>query len=471
MLRLKFSFSVFFIGLTVLACQTRADEDIYAFNAMAPLELTSEEQWSTFEQHLQTAKQMGLDGVSVDVWWGKVEAQGDQVFDWQYYHRIAELFKKHGLQWIPIMSFHQCGGNVGDTCNIPIPQWIWTHFDGVAPQQLQFKSEQGNYAAETLSFWQTEPLLDEIYRQYAEFISAFAQEFGSYSTIIQEINISMGPAGELRYPSYNSHDEGTGFPSRGGIQGLSTRALEAFADHVATQTDMTPSDDRALADHIATLKQQVLRLDFDTIFSTGAHFEEGLAQTYLHWYHTSLVEHGERMLEIGHSSLQGALKEIPIGFKIPGIHWQISAPGGMRRSAELAAGLVSPLSLLEPNNPGYESILSIAQSFQQRYSRTINVHFTALEMSNAPTAPSFSQAKTLVTWLSETAKEMELAIKGENALAAGVYSKAGWLNIEDALNNGHYSGLTVLRIGDIASETNNALGHKQYKRLITNFNK
>ena len=92
-------------------------------------------------------------------------------------------------------------------------------------------------------------------------------------------------------------------------------------------------------------------------------------------------------------------------------------------------------------------------------------------MSNTPTAPSFSQAKTLVTWLSETAKEIDLAIKGENALAAGVYSKAGWLNIEDAMNNGHYSGLTVLRIGDIASETKNALGHKQYKRLINDFDK
>lgn len=113
----------------------------------------------------------------------------------------------------------------------------------------------------------------------------------------------------------------------------------------------------------------------------------------------------------------------------------------------------------------------MAPSFQPRFSRAINVHFTALKMSNAPTATSFSHAKTLVTWSSETAKDIDHAIKGENDLVAGVDYKAGWLNIEETLNHGHYSGSVVLRIGDIASETNNAPGHKRYKRLINDFDK
>lgn len=29
-----------------------------------------------------------------------------------------------GLEYHPVMSFHQCGGNVGDACNIPLPSWV-----------------------------------------------------------------------------------------------------------------------------------------------------------------------------------------------------------------------------------------------------------------------------------------------------------------------------------------------------------
>lgn len=35
--------------------------------------------------------------------------------------------------------------------------------------------------------------------------------------MIAEINVSLGPAGELRYPSYNLHDWGN-YPNRGTLQ-------------------------------------------------------------------------------------------------------------------------------------------------------------------------------------------------------------------------------------------------------------
>jgi len=37
---------------------------------------------------------------------------------------LVQLAKNAGLKVQAIMSFHQCGGNVGDSCNIPLPQWV-----------------------------------------------------------------------------------------------------------------------------------------------------------------------------------------------------------------------------------------------------------------------------------------------------------------------------------------------------------
>lgn len=39
----------------------------------------------------------------------------------------AQLFKKarkHGLKVQAVMSFHTCGGNVGDSTDIPLPLWV-----------------------------------------------------------------------------------------------------------------------------------------------------------------------------------------------------------------------------------------------------------------------------------------------------------------------------------------------------------
>lgn len=58
-----------------------------------------------------------------DVWWGLVEQQ-PQVYKWDAYRQLFEMVRDAGLKAQPVMSFHKCGGNVGDTCNIPLPQWV-----------------------------------------------------------------------------------------------------------------------------------------------------------------------------------------------------------------------------------------------------------------------------------------------------------------------------------------------------------
>ncbi|MBA0591357.1 hypothetical protein Gorai_020035, partial [Gossypium raimondii] len=76
------------------------------------------------KQQLLKLKTAGIDGVMSDVWWGIVESKGPKQYDWSAYRSLVELIKECGMKMQAIMSFHQCGGNVGDEVTIPIPQWV-----------------------------------------------------------------------------------------------------------------------------------------------------------------------------------------------------------------------------------------------------------------------------------------------------------------------------------------------------------
>lgn len=65
---------------------------------------------------LLALKSAGVEGIMMDVWWGLVEREGPGVYNWGGYAELLEMAKKHGLKVQAVMSFHQCGGNVGDSC-------------------------------------------------------------------------------------------------------------------------------------------------------------------------------------------------------------------------------------------------------------------------------------------------------------------------------------------------------------------
>ncbi|MDR9405211.1 MAG: family 14 glycosylhydrolase [Halothece sp. Uz-M2-17] len=211
------------LGLREIASSSNVKD----FNALAPLEIKNEQEWHDFRQQLAIAQKMGIDAIVTDIWWGKVEKEGDQQFNWSYYDRLLQEIETAHLHWIPILSFHQCGGNVGDNCDIPIPAWIWTHFPDIAPQTLQYVSEKGNASSEVVSLWSDQWVMSE----YQEFMVAFLQRYGKRADIIDEIQISLGSAGELRYPAYNAHDDYE-YPHRGYFQAYSQLAQVSFRNSV-----------------------------------------------------------------------------------------------------------------------------------------------------------------------------------------------------------------------------------------------
>jgi beta-amylase len=327
-------------------------------NVMAPLDLDlgdHEHNWRAFRQQLQIAKTMGVDAVTVDVWWGKVEKPGDNQFDWSYYDRILGEIESAGLHWVPIMSFHQCGGNVGDECDIPIPAWIWTHYEreGVSRGALQYKSERDKFNGETVSLWQDHVIMP----QYREFMRAFQEHFAAKAGITDEINVSLGPAGELRYPSYNAHDDThdgrtCGFPTRGCFQAYSEPARADFRAYVlAKYRDLhgvNAAWQDSLSGHTLGDVSQIGPPDDNDnstfrangFIARGDHLTKQYGRDFVDWYNHALVEHGRRMIDAAIGAFDGAFRSTPIGVKMPGVHWQMMDKASHPRVAEITAGLI-----------------------------------------------------------------------------------------------------------------------------------
>ena len=57
------------------------------------------------------------------VQWGAVERQPG-VYDFGGYRALLEGLKHMGLKMQAVMSFHACGANVGDSAQVPLPQWV-----------------------------------------------------------------------------------------------------------------------------------------------------------------------------------------------------------------------------------------------------------------------------------------------------------------------------------------------------------
>lgn len=97
-------------------------------------------------KHLQGA---GVDGVMCDVWWGIVESKGPKEYDWSAYKTLFQLVKDCKLKMQVVMSFHQCGGNIGDVVIIPIPQWV--RDVGEANPDIFYTNRTGNRNIEYLT--------------------------------------------------------------------------------------------------------------------------------------------------------------------------------------------------------------------------------------------------------------------------------------------------------------------------------
>ncbi|VAI11713.1 unnamed protein product [Triticum turgidum subsp. durum] len=257
----------------------------------------------------------GVDGVMVDVWWGLVEAKGPRVYDWSAYKQLFKLVHEAGLKLQAIMSLHQCGGNVGDVVNIPIPQWV--RDVGASDPDIFYTDQHGTRNIEYLTLGvDDQPLFHgrSAVQMYADYMASFRDNMKEFldAGVIVDIEVGLGPAGELRYPSYpQSH--GWSFPGIGEFicydkyLQADFKAAAAMVGHPEWEF---PHDSGTYND---TPERTRFFVDNGTYLTEQGRF-------FLAWYSNNLIKHGDKILDeankvfLGHR-VQLAIKVLSAGWR------------------------------------------------------------------------------------------------------------------------------------------------------------
>lgn len=348
---------------------------------------------------LQALKSAGVEGVMMDVWWGLVERDSPGAYNWGGYAELLEMAKKHGLKVQAVMSFHQCGGNVGDSCTIPLPKWVLEEIE--KDPDLAYTDQWGRRNHEYLSLGaDTIPALKgrTAVQCYADFMRAFRDNFKHLlGDTVVEIQVGMGPAGELRYPSYPEQNGTWRFPGIGAFQCydkymLSSLKAAAEAAGKPEWGSTGPTD-----------AGEYNNWPEDTPFfrREGGGWNSTYGEFFLGWYSKMLLDHGERIVSAAASIFEDT--SVKISVKVAGIHWHY---GTRSHAPELTAGYY--------NTRFRDGYLPIAQMFA-RHGAVFN--FTCVEMhDHEQPQDALCAPEKLVKQVASATKAAQVPLAGENAL-------------------------------------------------------
>lgn len=377
--------------------------------------------FAAFDKQMATLKSRGVYGVEVDMWWNHFEPAKGQ-YDWSYYKNLFTHIQAAGLKIAPIFSFHQCGGNVGDTCNYPIPSWVW---DLGTKEEMQFKSESGYYDKEYIAPW-----FDEAVNLYDGAFQSFASNMTEFKSSFEKFHIGLGPAGELRYPSYNFADNWQ-YPSRGLFQAYSGAAIADFQSKMELKYKNITALNTAWGTNLVSFSEVQPPANGDSFYSSGD-YKKTYGVDFLNWYQGTLENHFTSIITKAHADLDAAFG-VPLSAKVPGIHWQYSNPAAPH-SAEHATGLYN-----------YSSLLDLYKKYN------VDLTFTMLEMTNAANgngeSPNYSKPQDLINDVSELAVQKGIKLEGENALPVG--NAEDYQTIYNVVKKYNYDIFTLLRMQDV----------------------
>ncbi|XP_020203447.1 beta-amylase 1, chloroplastic [Cajanus cajan] len=389
-------------------------------------------------------KSAGVEGVMMDVWWGLVEREKAGEYNWGGYAELLEMAKKHGLKVQAVMSFHQCGGNVGDSCTIPLPKWVVEEIDN--DPDLAYTDQWGRRNYEYVSLGcDTLPVLKgrTPVQCYADFMRAFRDNFKHLlGDTIVEIQVGMGPAGELRYPSYPEQNGTWKFPGIGAFQCydkymLSSLKAAAEAQGKPEWGSTGPTD----AGHYNNWPE-------DTQFfrKEGGGWDGPYGEFFLTWYSQMLLDHGERILTSAKSIFDDT--GVNISVKIAGIHWHY---GSRSHAPELTAGYY--------NTRFRDGYLPIAQMLA-RHGAIFN--FTCIEMrDHEQPQDALCAPEKLVKQVAMATQKAQVSLAGENALprydeyAHEQIIRASQLDVDDDSGDRGMCAFTYLRMNPHLFEPDN----------------
>eukprot|EP00439_Symbiodinium_sp_Y106_P056102 s2219_g7.t2 len=379
---------------------------------MMPLTLVNSSGQIEDPDHLEKIfdgiQEVGADGFMVDVWWGITEPT-PMNYTFEAYKELVKEAKVRNLKVQMVGSFHQCGGNIGDACYIPLPEFVREKSD------IWYKDAQGGETQEYISLFADAVPVDgrtplQMYSDwFAAFSEAFAQDLGDP---IVEVMVGLGPCGEMRYPSYPL--DRWSFPGIGEFQCHDKHALESL--RLAAEA----------AGQKGIIAQVADRQDTE-FFTTGYSSPSG--RFFLDWYSGALKAHGANILKQAGEALGPKVK---LSAKISGLHWWHNSSS---HAAELTAGYY--------NTNDRNAYLEIAEMLLDSGAEVLD--FTCLEMRNIEQpAAAASSPQELVQQVIKASKDAGIAFSGENALQR--YDQRAYeqmLSYKDDLHS-----LTYLRITD-----------------------
>ena len=354
-------------------------------------------------------KEAGVHGVMVDIWWGIVEGQSPEVYQWGAYQELVRIIRTLGLQLQVVASFHACGQNVGDTYKVPLPKWV--HETQEAGADVFYRDRGRRTNPECLSlgvddvavFPSREPgRLRTGVEVYRDFLRAFRAEFAPYlGSTITELSVGMGPAGELRYPSYPEGDGRWQFPGVGEFQCYD---MHMMADLKEAATAIGFPEWGNGGPHNAG---QYTSWPHQTGFFGRSHpsspetsWRSAYGDFFLTWYSKKLVQHCDRVLGAAVEVLDGT--GVTIAAKIAGCHWWYNA----EHAAEMAAGYYNTAERC-----GYTPIIRTLAKHGAK------LNFTCVEMRNEEHNPvSAASPEGLIAQVRQACWQEGVEFGGENAL-------------------------------------------------------
>ncbi|OIW10326.1 hypothetical protein TanjilG_28077 [Lupinus angustifolius] len=347
---------------------------------------------------LMALKSAGVEGVMVDAWWGLVEKDGPLKYNWNGYVELVQMVQMHGLKLQVVMSFHKCGGNVGDTCSIPLPPWVMEEIN--QNPDLVYTDRSGRRNPEYISLGcDSMPVLKgrTPLQVYADYMRSFRDRFKDYlGSVIVEIQVGMGPCGELRYPSYPESNGTWKFPGIGEFQCYDKYMIASLAS--AAEAAGKKEWGRSGPHDSGQYNQFPEETGF---FKREGTWNSEYGQFFLKWYSNKLLLHGESLLasskEIFHTS------GVKLSGKVAGIHWHYRSRS---HAAELTAGYYNTRS-----NDGY---LRIAKMLARN---GVVFNFTCMEMKDTEQPDNANCSPEGLVHQVKTATRIAGAeLAGENAL-------------------------------------------------------
>jgi len=357
-------------------------------------------------EQLSELKKAGVEGVMVDVWWGIVEREGPGMYDWSAYMDLVQMVAGLGLKLQAVMSFHQCGGNIGDACFIALPKWVLAV--GNENPDIFYTDAGLSRNIEYLSLGvDDEKLFDGLITgikrspvdMYGDFMASFAKKFIKFMPhVITEAQIGMGPAGELRYPSYPLNQ--WQWPGIGQFQcydqylrkNLITAATKAKKPEYGLM--FPPHYDLVGGYNHTAESTQFFKNEGGTWNTTEGDF-------FLKWYSDNLIKHGDRVLTRARRAFKST--GIHIAAKVAGIHWHYDSKS---HAPELTAGYYNTVK-----RDGYADIAKMMASHKALFD------FTCLEMRDRELPDwAFSRPVELVEQTMRAAHKHKAGYAGENAL-------------------------------------------------------